>query len=166
VTLHYEKTPPGKREVAQAARVAARTGEEVHCFGDTASGNQYPGIDGTIGSPPRPLSLKDAVPEARANLARKMAADALEAAKDNGYSHVEVHIDMPGKTVQQVKAAWDAAPLLGTDPIPGPAFEGSIIAKIVVWCSDGRWVQTPQLVGPAKTGVSPAPARPDPEQKR
>jgi hypothetical protein len=166
VVLHYENAPPGSHEVAQAVEIAARTGEEVHLFGDTASGQQYPGIDGTIGTPPRPLSLKAAKPAARANLARKMASDALQAAKDAGYSHVEVHVDMPGSTVQQVKAAWDAAPLVSTDPLPGPAFEGSVVAKVVVRCSDGVWGQTPPLAGPARTGVSPAPARPDPHEKR
>lgn len=164
VSLHYENRPPGTHEIAQAVAIAKRTGEQVRLFGDTASGQNYPGIDGTIGTPPRALSLKAAVPAARANLARKMASDARQAAQDAGYTHVEVHIDMPGSTLAQVKAAWDAPPLVKTDPIPGPAFAGSVIAKIIVRASDGLWVQAPPL-GPARTGVSPAPAQPDQDKR-
>ncbi len=166
VTLHFENKPPGAHEIAQAIEIAARTGEEVHLFGDTVNGIDYPGIDGTIGNPPRPLSLKAAVPEANANLARKMASDAMRAARDSGYTHVEVHIEMPGRSIAQIKAAWDAPPPLPTDPLPGPALEGDVIAKVVVRAADGEWVLRPPLSGPALTGVAPLPAQPAREKEK
>ncbi|MGH3901552.1 MAG: DUF4157 domain-containing protein [Pseudonocardiaceae bacterium] len=167
VTLHYERTPPGNHEISQAVELSRRTGEEIHLFGDNASGHNYPGIDGTIGSPPRPLSLKNAVPEAHPNLARKMADDARQAAKDAGYTHVEVHINMPGSKVADIKAAWDSKPPLPTDPLPGPAFEGSVVAKIVIQAAEGQtWTLTPPLTGPPRTGVTPVPPRPEREDKK
>jgi hypothetical protein len=173
VTLHWEgrftkKTssnpygmPWPEHEIRQAVELARRTGEEIHLFGDTASGHSYPGIDGTIGNPPRPLSLKNAVESARPNLARKMAGDALIEAKQSGYSHVEVHINMPGRTVAEIKVAWDAPSPVRTDPIPGAAFEGSTVARIVVQAKDGMWTIDPPLTGKPRTGVSPVPARED-----
>jgi hypothetical protein len=166
VTLHYETRVPSQHQVDQAVEVSKRTGEEVHLFGDTASGIDYPGIDGTIGDPPRALSLKHAVPQAHPNLARKMAGDALESAKGAGYTHVEVRIDMPGSKIADIKAAWDAPPPLPTDPLPGPAFEGSVIARITVHGADGEWTLTPPLAGPARTGVSPVPPQPEPREKQ
>jgi hypothetical protein len=166
VTLHYESKPPGKSEIAQAVELSKRTGEPIHLFGDTASGIDYPGIDGTIGDPPRPLQLKAAVPQAHPNLARKMAGDALSAAKQAGYTHVEVHIDMPGSKIADIKAAWDAPPPVSTDPLPGPAFEGSVIARIIVHAADGKWALTPSLTGPARTGVTPIPPRPEQKEKK
>jgi hypothetical protein len=177
VTLHWEgrnlpRTPAdpaalpwSQHEITQAVELARLTGEEIQLFGDTASGHNYPGIDGTIGNPPRPLSLKSAVVAARANLARKMAGDALAAAKGSGYSHVEVHIEMPGRTIAEIQAAWDQPSPVATDPIPGPAFEGSVVAKIEVQAKDGTWTLRPPLAGPARTGVSPTPARPEKEPK-
>lgn len=161
VTLHYETRRPAEHEVAQAIEISKRTGESVHLFGDTASGIDYPGIDGTIGNPPRPLSLKSAVAQAHPNLARKMAGDAQLAAKNSGYTHVEVHIEMLGRKIADIKAAWDAQPPLPSDPLPGPAFDGSVISRIVIRGSDGVWQLTPPLAGPPLTGVSPVPSRPE-----
>jgi hypothetical protein len=168
VTLHYENEEgrPSQNEINQAVDVSKRTGEPVHLFGDTASGIKYPGIDGTIGEPARPLSLKSAVPQAHPNLARQFASDALDAAKRTGYTHVEVRIDMPGSTIAQIKAAWDGPPPRATDPIPGPAFEGSVVARIIIHGSDGEWTLTPPLAGPARTGVSPIPPQPDPDKQK
>lgn len=167
VTVHYEQNANFTRshEVKQAIEVSRRTGEEVHAFGDTASRYDYPGIDGTIGNPPRPMQLKNASPKAHPNLARKMAGDALLKAENAGYSKVEVFIDMPGSTVAEIKAAWDAPPPVATDPLPGPAFKGDIVRRIRIWAKDGEWTLTPPLA-PARTGVSPDPARPDPDRKR
>ncbi|CAG9259673.1 hypothetical protein PUN4_340053 [Paraburkholderia unamae] len=166
VTLHFENEPPGAHEIAQATELSRRTGEEIHLFGDTTSGIQYPGIDGTIGQPPRALSLKRAVAQAHPNLARQMASDALVSAQRAGYSHVEVRIDMPGSRVADIQAAWDGPPPRATDPIPGPAFQGDTIARIIVRGSDGEWTLSPPLAGPARTGVTPVPPRPDVPDKR
>jgi hypothetical protein len=160
VTVHYEKTPPDAHEISQAVELSRRTGEEIHLFGDTASGYNYPGIDGTIGEPPRPLQLKDAAVQAHPNLARKMAGDALLKAKDAQYTKVEVHIKMPGSTIAEVRAAWDAPPPLPSDPLPGAAFDGDVVTSIDIQCKDGTWTLTPPLEGPPLTGVSPLPARP------
>jgi hypothetical protein len=159
VWIHYEATPPAAAEVAHAQVIAAETGQPVHLFGDTASKISYPGIDGTIGNPPRPLSLKSHSTGAIANSARFAAQEALIKAKTHGYSQVEVDISMPGKTVAEVKAAWDVKPDIEGAHDLGPYYEGTTIAKITVRCSDGIWAPPK---GPAQTGVPP----PLPHQRR
>ncbi|MDT7797384.1 MAG: hypothetical protein QOI78_817 [Actinomycetota bacterium] len=160
VSIHYDSKTPTLREIAQAVDLSKRTGEEIRLFGD-----DYPGIDGTIGDPPRPLQIKNAVKQAHPNLARKMAGDALQEAKDAGYTHVEVHIDLPGSKIAEIQAAWDGPPPRASDPIPGPAFEESVVAKIVVHGADGAWTLQPPLTGRPLTGVTPVPPRPDPEDR-
>jgi len=176
VFLHWEgrwkrsaANPDGmpwtEAEIKQAVELSKRTGEEVHLFGDTPRAGDYPGIDGTIGNPPRPLSLKASGVGSRPGHVRWSAGQALAKAKASGYSKVEVHIDAPGHTVAQIKAAWDLPSPVATDPAPGPAFEGDLVAKIIIQAKDGQWVQTPPLAGGPKTGVSPTPARPDENRK-
>ncbi len=166
VTLHFENEPPAKHEIDQAIGISRRTGEVVHLFGDTPVGIDYPGIDGTIGEPPRPLSLKRAVAAAHPNIAKQMAGDAQVSASKAGYTHVEVRVDVPGSTIAEIKAAWDGPPPRPTDPTPDSAFNGEVISRVIIRAADGEWTLTPPLKGPPRTGVSPAPARPDSPEKR
>ena len=162
VTIHYETTPPSQAEIAAAQEIATRTGEEVHLFGDTASKVTYPGIDGTIGNPPRPLSIKAHSVDANAGSGRFAAQEALVKAKTNGYTQVEVEISLPGKTVAEVQAAWDVGPTRPGDHPLAPVYEGDVVAKVTVRCSDGVWV-VPK--GPALTGVVPQSRRPEEKPK-
>lgn len=145
VTLRWESVEPSRAEVAQARAVADATGEPVEIFGDTPGLQNYPGIDGVIGNPPRPLSLKASGPTAPPSYARVHAADALAAARGNGYTRVEVHITMEGATMAQVRAAWNSPP-----PGMRPSFEvfdGNVVAQIVIRCTDGvvRYLPGPTL---------------------
>ena len=93
VSTRYD-TPGGKpsaKEIGEAQRLASRTGEHIELFGDN-----YAGIDGTIGNPPRPLQLKGYTGGAAD--AVKMAQDALTNAKGAPYSRVEVSIEAPSIT--------------------------------------------------------------------
>ena len=65
---------------------------------------------------------------------------------------------MPGKTVAQIKAAWDIGPTRAGDHPPGPFYEGAVVAKVTITCSDGVWV-VPK--GPARTGVVPSGITPE-----
>ena len=163
VWVHYETQPPSAAEIAHAVAIAERTGEPIHLFGDTASKISYPGIDGTIGNPPRPLSLKSHSVQANAGSARFAAQEALLKAKTHGYSQVEVEISMPGKTVAEVKAAWDVKPDIEGAHDLGPYYEGTTIAKITIRCSDGVW--TPPK-GPARTGPAPNLGHHDDDRKK
>ena len=141
VWIHYETKPPGLTEITHAIAIAARTGEVVHLFGDTASKVTYPGIDGTIGFPPRPLSLKSHSAGANAASARFAAQQALLKAKTHNYTEVEVEISMPGKTVAEVKAAWDVKPNIEGAHDLGAYYEGTTVAKITIQCRNGEiWV--------------------------
>jgi hypothetical protein len=158
VWIHYETVPPAAVEIAHGKAIAARTGEIVHLFGDTASKVTYPGIDGTIGTPPRPLSLKSHSAGANAASARFAAQQALLKAKLHGYSQVEVEIAMPGKTVSEVKAGWGVKPDIHGAHDLAPYYEGTTIAKIIIQCSDGVW-------SPPK-GKAPTAPPPDLGQRR
>ncbi len=140
IEVHYETAPPAAAEIAHAQAIAKATGEPVKLFGDTASKINYPGIDGTIGNPPRPLSLKSHSPDANAGSARFAAQQALLKAKAQGYSQVEVDVSMPGKTVAEVKAAWDTPPTRPGDHPLSAVYEGNVIARIIVRCADGIWI--------------------------
>ena len=74
--VHTRSNDKPPAEVDQGLRLNKNTGERVDLFGD-----DYPGIDGTIGQPPRPLQLK-AVPatEGIENIPR-VAGDALKKAQ-------------------------------------------------------------------------------------
>src|SRR5262245_23213231 len=163
VWIHYEKVPPEAGDIAHAEAIAKATGQPVHLFGDTASGISYPGIDGTIGNPPRPLSLKSHTTGANAASARFAAQQALIKAKAHGYSQVEVSVSMPGKTVAEVKAAWDVKPDIPGAHDLGSYYEGDTIAKLQILCSDGVW-SPPK--GRALTGPAPKLGTSDEEKKK
>lgn len=149
ITLRYEGRAagggrPSAAEISQAQDVARATGEPVEVFGDTVMGNDYPGIDGVIGSPPRPLSLKQSNGAANVGYARVHARDALTLARGAGYSHVEVHIHMYGSTVAEIQAALRGVPAnpRGT----GPLFDAQdTIAKYVFHGADGSFTVEPPL---------------------
>ena len=154
VLLRYNNRRPAEHEIQQAIRLHQRTGEPIEVFGDTAAGVDYPGIDGTIGSPRRPLSLKHAAPEANPNFARFQAEEALIKADRNGYGHVEVQIEMSGSTVAEIQAAWNAPSLRPGQTAPRPVMDAAnTIAKIVIQASDGIWVIEPPLTGPGLPGI-------------
>jgi hypothetical protein len=138
VETRWNDTPPA--EVDQGLRLNAKTGEPIKLFGD-----DFPGIDGTIGKPPRPLQLK-AVPatEGVENIPR-VAGDALKKARAHGFSRVEVSIEAPGRTVAEVKAAFKANPTAFTD--------STGVSRVRVWCSDG--VFEPTSFTPAPPPVHP-----------
>ncbi len=70
---------------------------------------------------------------------------------------------MPGKTVAEVKAAWDVkADVPGAHDL-GPYYDGKIVAKLVIRCSDGVW-SPPK--GPARTGPAPNLPKSDDEKKK
>jgi hypothetical protein len=146
VTSRFNETPPSPTEIGQGQGIAARTGEPVTLFGD-----QYPGIDGVIGADPaRPLSLKGAPQTAEGpGIARRVAVDAHTKASAHGYSDVEVHITSQ-YTVAEVEAAFNAP------GVQGVFADGSIVTRVVVWCTDGAYV--PPV--PFRPVVTP-PVRPD-----
>ena len=163
VWIHYEKMPPEAADIPHAEAIAKAKGEPVHLFGDTASKQSYPGIDGTIGNPPRPLSLKRHSHAANAGSARFAAQEALIKAKAQGYTQVEVSVAMPGKTVAEVKAAWDVkADVPGAHEL-GPYYDGKVVAKLEIRCNDGVW-SPPK--GPALSGPAPNFPKSDDEKKK
>jgi hypothetical protein len=163
VWIHYENVPPEAADIPHAEALAKAKGEPVHLFGDTASKQSYPGIDGTIGNPPRPLSLKSHSLDANAGSARFAAQEALAKAKAQGYTQVEVSIEMPGKTVAEVKAAWDVkADVPGAHEL-GPYYEGKVIAKLEIRCKDGVW-SPPK--GKVLSGPAPNFPKSDDEKKK
>ena len=156
VWIHYENLAPSADEIAHAKLIAQRTGDEVHLFGDTAHGVTYPGIDGTIGNPKRPLQLKTMKMGANAEAPRGMAQIALGNAKNAGYSGVEVEIFMPGKTVDEVKAAWNVTPTVKNAHELLDYYESDVIEKITIMCKDGGVWEVPKglpLTGPLPEGI-------------
>lgn len=57
IWLHFDGAPPPPLDVALAVKIAEETGEPVHLYGSQGSGKAAGAFDGTIGSPPRRLSL-------------------------------------------------------------------------------------------------------------
>lgn len=57
VGLHYDGAPPPPLDVALAVKIAEDTGEPVQLYGPEGGGKSPGRYDGTIGSPPRRLSL-------------------------------------------------------------------------------------------------------------
>ena len=143
VTIHYEKVPPSEAEITHAREIQARTGEPVHVFGDTPSGKTYPGIDGTIGEPPRPLQLKNL---ADPSYVKVHAADAFEAAVKHGYTKVEVHLRIKGSSIAEIKAAWEGPPAhprgaeIGWETRLSMARSKLTLARLVIAGNDGVWV--------------------------
>ena len=160
VTLHYEKTPPSPEEIAHAQEIQNQTGEPVHVFGDTPSGKTYPGIDGTIGEPPRALQLKNLADPAYLKV---HAADAFEAASQHGYSKVEVHLRVKGSTIAEVKAAWEGKPAhprgaqIGWETRLSMTRSRLTLSRLVIEASDGVWVVEAPLPSPNLPAV-PIPA--------
>jgi len=140
-------------EIAQAQKIHNITGEPVRLFVDTVSGIEYPGIDGTIGIVPRPLSLKHGGAASGPQYARWAAGEAAVKAKANGYTHVEVRIEVEGTTIAEVLAAWDTPPALAKQGL-SPVFDaGGTIARIIIHAKDGIRIINPPLQGPALPGV-------------
>lgn len=135
--IHYENKAPSVEEIAQAKELARLTGEEVHVFGDTPAGLDYPGIDGTIGISPRPLSLKSAAPE----WARWHAQEALNRAAEHGYSRVTVHVRVRGLLADAL-FHWNDPPPKGE---LGPTFRKGIIAEIVLQGDEGSTTLGPSM---------------------
>jgi hypothetical protein len=139
VKVRYEKEPPAPHELTQAAKVQAETGEPVELFGDTVRGDQYPGIDGVIGANRRPLSLKDVnltAPNADVAGVRNQAVQAANKAKGHGYSDVEVHVSVHGRSRAEVQAAWNQS--------FGDPFQGGTVRKLVIsFDNDAPWVVYP-----------------------
>ena len=128
VSIRWDKTEPLAEEIAQAQRLAGRTGEHIELFGDS-----YQGIDGTIGKPPRPLQLKgdyaaDASPV-------EMAQEALRNAKKAPYSRVEVSIEAPAVTRAQARKAFAKVN-------PKTITDGASVSRVRVWCKDGVYEPT------------------------
>ncbi|QSQ23333.1 annexin [Pyxidicoccus parkwayensis] len=138
ITVHYEARPPDAHELAQAQKLAAARGEEVHIFGDDAAGRSYPGIDGTIGNPKRPMQLKFVPASTDASAARSMAQGALEHAQHTGMKNVEVFIEVEGRSRADIAAAWNG-PLKGNSPPPlGATIDGNAVKRIEIQAADGR----------------------------
>jgi hypothetical protein len=127
VYTRWNEKPPA--EINEGLRLNQRTGERVDLFGD-----DFPGIDGTIGKPARPLQLK-AVPakEDIANIPR-VAGEALAKARKAGFSRLEVSIEAPGRTVAQVREAFAKHPTQFTD--------SRGVSRLRVWCDDGVFEPT------------------------
>ena len=122
----WNDTPPA--EVDEGVRLNANTGEKIDLFGD-----DFPGIDGTIGNPPRPLQLK-AVPASEdiENIPR-VAGDALKKARAHGFSRVEVSIEAPGRTVAEVRPRSKPT---------RPLHRQLGVGRVRVWCTDGVFEPT------------------------
>ena len=161
VWIHYERTADRSRvspvELAQAERLAAASGEEVHFFATDPQGQQYPGIDGTIGNPRRPMQLKGA-DATKVNSNRFQAQEALQKAVNAGISHVEVYIEDLARTPAQVEAEWprDMVDTQGNSRRPGSVFDGDVIASITVSCAGGDRIQITQT-GPITFIFTPVP---------
>ncbi|WP_241759016.1 eCIS core domain-containing protein [Pyxidicoccus parkwayensis] len=129
-------------EIQQAADLQTKKKEDVILFRSNALGKSYPGIDGTIGSPPRAMQLKYLDPSFGDSAARGTAMGALEKARKAGVSDVEVYIKADGKSMADVKSGWNG-PLKSDTGAPRPVgdvFDGSIIKLIHIQCTDG-WLQ-------------------------
>lgn len=156
VSVHYEKTPPDPVEINHAREIQNRTGEPVKVFGDTPANKSYPGIDGTIGEPPRPMQLKDVHgPE----WLKVHAHDAFEAASKFGYNKVEVHLRIPESTVAECKAAWEGKPghprgeTVGWETKLSMQRNKMPLAKLVIEAKDGVWEVPAPPASPAPPGV-------------
>jgi len=142
VRTRWNDKPP--KEVDEGLRLSKNTGERVDLFGD-----DFPGIDGTIGQPPRPLQLKAVPANVGVENIPRVAGDALEKALAKGFSRVEVSIEAPGRTVAEVKAAFEANPpgtmtpqgKVGPFIDPARTFNKGT-SRVRVWCKDGVFEPT------------------------
>jgi hypothetical protein len=148
VWTRWNDKPPA--EIDQGLRLNAKTGEKVELFGD-----DYPGIDGTIGDPPRPLQLKSVPASNAIDDITRSAETALQKAHANGFSKVEVSIEAPGRTVKQVREAFESSKVKFTDS------QGT--SRVRVWCDDG--VYEPTSFTP-KLAPHPGPDVKDPDRDK
>ena len=135
VWVRFDERPPSYREVVEAKRLSRHTGERVDLFGD-----DWEGIDGTIGHPPRPLQLKY-VPEGQPSAeVLRVTGKAVEQAAKAHYTRVEVSVDAPGLTVKQVEQEFLTAKSRATGEagvdIHAP------VTRVRVWCKDGVYEPT------------------------
>lgn len=138
ISMRYQSKPPLETERSHAKRVQTYHSEPVVIFGDTRSGMTYPAIDGTIGSPPRPMQLKTFGTVLEPYAARDAAMGALEAAKKFNVRQVEVYMEFDRLSMEQIEAGWDRpGGMSATQTPPGPVFEGDFIAVIEIKCSNG-----------------------------
>ncbi len=146
ILLRYENEPPSAAEIRQGQDIARQTGEPVQLFGDTPARRSYPGIDGTIGVRPRPLSLKESLTAQNSGWVRVHATDALAKAAEHSYTNVEVHIHMRGSTLEQIRSGWaNPSHTRGSRAVFDDA---GTVARIVIHGTDGRIVLDPSLTGP------------------
>lgn len=143
ILVLFDRTPPTATEILDGQALARFTGRLICLFGDLPEGRAgrrraYPGIDGTIGMPPEPLSLKNAAP----GWARWHAQEALIKAKTHGYSRVTVQIGIRDGTLDSAMAQWSSVPEGKT---LGPVFEGAIIEKIILTADDGAMIIKPPM---------------------
>jgi type III secretion translocon protein HrpF len=142
ITIHYEASIPEPHEILQAKNLQTARGEPVVLFGDDATKSSYPGIDGTIGDPPRPMQLKR-TPDpdlSRGNTAwaaRSQAMAALEKAKKHNIRDVELYIESPQWTRAELQANWSKPDATSVET-PGPVFDQDYISRIEIAAKDGR----------------------------
>jgi hypothetical protein len=153
VSVSYEKNPPSPSELQHAKDIQARTKEPVRLFGDSPSQQSYRGIDGTIGEPPRALQLKELTGNDPSYL-KVDAHDAFVRAGKAGYSNVEVHLKIPGKTVAECKAAWNGKPgaprgtEIGWETRLRLQWSKMPLSRVVIEAADGVWVVDPPPTSP------------------
>ena len=136
VWSRWNDVQPSGKEIGEATRLNQRTGERVDLFGDT-----FPGIDGTIGRPPRPLQLKGVPASEGIENIPRVAGEALENARGHGFSRVEVSVEAPGRTVAQVREAFVKNPTPWTKD-PGRLTRGTGVTRVRIWCDDGVFEPT------------------------
>jgi hypothetical protein len=140
-----------KAEIPQAETLNANTGERVEVFGD-----DYPGIDGTIGTPPRPLQLKSIPATNAIEDITRSAETAVTKARTHGFTRVEVSIEAPGRTVAQVKAAFESSKVRYADL--------KSVSRVRVWCDDG--IYEPTLGAWPVLAPHPGPDVKDPDKQK
>jgi hypothetical protein len=154
---------PSSREVEEAKHVSGATGEPVVLYG-----NNFAGVDGTIGNPPRLFQLKSA-PDAP-TLSR-VIMDAKQNAQRHGDRGLELHVVARGLTMDQVNGELQR----------NPVTFGAWLSRVVVHVQGGFIPVTssghpgpgggggadrsaPPAKPPAKPPVKP-PADPRPRQR-
>lgn len=135
-----EHEPADNHEMKGADKLAAKEGP-VRFYGDN-----FPGIDGTVGDPPRPMQLKHIAEGVDNGLVRHRAAQALDKAAALNIPNVEVYVDAPNLDVADVQDHWNHPDPFDNRP-PRPAFSGNLVNKVVVWCKNGTLVITPGAGG-------------------
>jgi hypothetical protein len=90
------------------------------------------GIDGFYRDSGQPVQLKSLTSGNPSKVVAR-ANEAFAAARDNGWSNVDLEINSPNMTKAQVQARWNAP---NTTPSVKP-MDGGYISKIRVRCSDG-----------------------------